>query len=172
VPLIVGTPVIHAQRPFPLSKLSPIATMASRVLTRSLQAAGKFFVHTMLHRLSLNSSSPCPPRPDECYNVLVRVGDCPVSRCLNEPFRRSFATSPNQPPPSEKASQIINQLPSSPNLLTKTGTAVLGTGLAAAAISQELYVVNEETVILASTVIMITFLAKVGKCSYLLENTT
>ncbi|KAK7440450.1 atp4 subunit B of the stator stalk of mitochondrial F1F0 ATP synthase [Stygiomarasmius scandens] len=73
---------------------------------------------------------------------------------------RSMSSSSNPPPPSERASEIINKLPSSPNLVTKTGTAILGTGLAAAAISQELYVVNEETIVLIGTIIVFTFLGK------------
>jgi F-type H+-transporting ATPase subunit b len=72
-----------------------------------------------------------------------------------------MATSSNPPPPSERAEQIVNKLPSSPGLITKTGTAILGTGLAAAAISQELYVVNEETIVLIGTAIVITFLGRV-----------
>lgn len=73
-------------------------------------------------------------------------------------YRRSMATNP---PPEKKAEEIINKLPSSPNLITKTGTALLGTGLAAAAISQELYVVNEETVLLVASAIFFTYVAKV-----------
>ncbi len=73
---------------------------------------------------------------------------------------RSLATQPPKDPDA-KASEIINKLPSSPGLLTKTGTAILGTGLTAAAISQELYVVNEETVLLVGSAIFFTFLAKV-----------
>jgi len=66
----------------------------------------------------------------------------------------------SQPPPAEKASEIINNLPSSPNLITKTGTVILGSGLVATAISQELYVVNEETVIAAGFFVLLTFIAK------------
>uniref|UniRef100_D8Q220 ATP synthase subunit 4 n=1 Tax=Schizophyllum commune (strain H4-8 / FGSC 9210) TaxID=578458 RepID=D8Q220_SCHCM len=69
--------------------------------------------------------------------------------------------STNKPPPEKRAEEIINNLPSKPSLVTKTGTALLGTGLAAAAISQELYVVNEESILLAGTIILFTFLAKV-----------
>lgn len=79
-----------------------------------------------------------------------------VSRVL----ARGMASSPNQQPPSERASEIINKLPSSPGLITKTGSAILGTGLLATAISQELYVMNEETVIAAGFVILITFIAR------------
>ncbi|EPQ56178.1 hypothetical protein GLOTRDRAFT_110690 [Gloeophyllum trabeum ATCC 11539] len=73
---------------------------------------------------------------------------------------RTMASGSNPPPPAERASEIINNMPSSPNLITKTGTIVLGTGALAAAISQELYVMNEETVIAAGFLIMLTFIAK------------
>jgi len=63
-------------------------------------------------------------------------------------------------PPAEKASEIINKLPSSPSLVTKTGTVILGSGLAATAISQELYVMNEETVIAVGFFLLLTFIAK------------
>ena len=82
---------------------------------------------------------------------------------------RSLATSSQPSPPEERAAEIINKLPSSPNLITKTGTAILGTGLAAAAISQELYVVNEESIILIASAIFFTFLAKVFQLSVFWE---
>jgi F-type H+-transporting ATPase subunit b len=72
-----------------------------------------------------------------------------------------MASSSQPTPPEERAAEIVNKLPSSPNLITKTGTAILGTGLAATAISQELYVVNEETIILIASAMFFTFLAKV-----------
>ncbi|KAK0233763.1 ATP synthase [Armillaria fumosa] len=78
---------------------------------------------------------------------------------------RSFTTQ-RPKDPDAKASEIINKLPSSPGLLTKTGTAILGTGLTAAAISQELYVVNEETVLLVGSAIFFTFLVKAIKEPY------
>ncbi|PPQ73565.1 hypothetical protein CVT26_010366 [Gymnopilus dilepis] len=74
--------------------------------------------------------------------------------------------STNPPPPSERASELIEKLPSSPNLITKTGTALLGVGAAAAAISQELYVVNEETIILVASAIVFTYLGKVLREPY------
>ncbi|KAJ8482463.1 hypothetical protein ONZ45_g14945 [Pleurotus djamor] len=79
---------------------------------------------------------------------------------------RALATSSNPPPPSERASEIIEKLPSSPNLITKTGTAVLGTGLVATAISQELYVLNEESLILAGSLILFTYIAKIIREPY------
>ncbi|KAL6297856.1 hypothetical protein BKA93DRAFT_839417 [Sparassis latifolia] len=66
----------------------------------------------------------------------------------------------SKPPPAERASEIINKLPSSPNLITRTGTAILGTGLLATAISNELYVVNEESVILVGFAVLVAFIAK------------
>lgn len=44
-----------------------------------------------------------------------------------------------EPSPDEKASEIINKVPSS-SLWSKTGGILLGTGLTAAAVSNELYV--------------------------------
>ncbi|KAJ6624843.1 ATP synthase [Mycena sp. CBHHK59/15] len=73
---------------------------------------------------------------------------------------RSMASSSNPPPPSERASEIINKLPSSPNLITKAGTAVLGTGVVAAAISSELYVITDETVLLVGSMIFLTLVAR------------
>ncbi|KAF9479568.1 ATP synthase [Pholiota conissans] len=77
---------------------------------------------------------------------------------------RSMATTPT--PPSERASEIIEKLPSSPSLITKTGTALLGVGAAAAAISQELYVVNEETIVLVASIIVFTYIGKVIREPY------
>ena len=72
-----------------------------------------------------------------------------------------MSSSSDRQPPAEKASNIISSMPSSPNLITKTGSVVLGTGLLATAISQELYVVNEETVIAIGFAILATFIARV-----------
>ncbi|KAI0364544.1 ATP synthase [Pilatotrama ljubarskyi] len=77
-----------------------------------------------------------------------------------------MASSSSKPPPEERAAEIINSLPSSPNLVTKTGSVILGTGLLATAISQELYVVNEETVIAAGFFILISFIYKAMKDPY------
>ena len=71
------------------------------------------------------------------------------------------SSSSNPPPPAERAAEIVDKLPSHPNLITKTGTAILGSGLLAAAISQELYVFNEETVIAVGYLLLFTYIAKV-----------
>lgn len=73
--------------------------------------------------------------------------------------------SSSSTPPEQRASELVNKLPSSPNLITKTGSAILGSGLIATAISQELYVMNEETVILAGFVVLVSFIAKVRSFS-------
>ncbi|TDL26642.1 ATP synthase [Rickenella mellea] len=80
--------------------------------------------------------------------------------------RTMASSSGGQQPPAERASNIINSMPSSPNLITKTGTVVLGTGLTAAAISQELYVVNEETLIAVGFFVLLTYIAKVIREPY------
>lgn len=74
--------------------------------------------------------------------------------------------SSSKPPPSERASEIIESIPSSGGLVTKTGTAILGTGLIAAAISQELYVVNNETIVVVATAILFAAIAQVRTCLF------
>ena len=71
------------------------------------------------------------------------------------------SSSSNPPPPAERAAEIVDKLPSHPSLITKTGTAILGSGLLATAISQELYVFNEETVIAVGYFILFGYIAKV-----------
>lgn len=77
-----------------------------------------------------------------------------------------MAGSTNPLPPADRASEIIDKLPSSPNLITKTGIAVLGSGLVATAISQELYVVNEESIILLASIIFFTYIGKIIREPY------
>jgi F-type H+-transporting ATPase subunit b len=67
----------------------------------------------------------------------------------------------SKPDPAERASEIINAAPSSSGLVTKTGSILLGTGLTAAAISQELYVVNEETLIAVAFFIIVGAIGRV-----------
>ncbi|KAG8697240.1 atp4 subunit B of the stator stalk of mitochondrial F1F0 ATP synthase [Ceratobasidium sp. 395] len=62
-------------------------------------------------------------------------------------------------PPEQRANALIDALPGN-SLLTKTGSVVLGTSVAAAAISQELYVVNEETIVLVGTAIIFTLIGR------------
>ncbi|QRV88467.1 F-type H+-transporting ATPase subunit b [Ceratobasidium sp. AG-Ba] len=73
---------------------------------------------------------------------------------------RGLADSPEQ-----RANSLIDALPGN-SLVTKTGSVVLGTSIAAAAISQELYVVNEETVVLIGTAIMFTIIGRAMREPY------
>lgn len=75
------------------------------------------------------------------------------------PAAARFNSTSNKPTPENKASSFIDSLPGN-SLVSKTGWVTLGTGLSAIAISKELYVANEETVIAAGFFI---FLAIVGK---------
>jgi hypothetical protein len=53
-----------------------------------------------------------------------------------------------------------------PSLITETGTAILGSGLLATAISQELYVFNDETVVAVGYFILFACIAKVRPVSF------
>ncbi|KAH9970949.1 ATP synthase [Lactifluus volemus] len=79
---------------------------------------------------------------------------------------RTMSSPSSPPPPAERATEIIDKLPSHPSLVTKTGTAILGSGLLATAISQELYVFNEETVIAVGTFILFGYIAKSIRMPY------
>ncbi|EGG12223.1 uncharacterized protein MELLADRAFT_32663, partial [Melampsora larici-populina 98AG31] len=67
--------------------------------------------------------------------------------------------------PKAKANSFLDALPGN-SAITKTGWVTLGTSLSAYAISNELYVMNEETVILASFFVMIGYLGTVVKGPY------
>ncbi|CDS81865.1 probable H+-transporting two-sector ATPase chain b precursor, mitochondrial [Sporisorium scitamineum] len=58
----------------------------------------------------------------------------------------------DKPSPEARASSIIDSLPGN-SFVSKTGWVTLGTGLTAVAISKEIYVANEETVILVGSLI-------------------
>jgi hypothetical protein len=66
----------------------------------------------------------------------------------------------NPPPPAERGAEITDKLRSHPSLVTKPGTAILGNGLLAMAISQELYVFNEGTVIAVGYFILVACIAQ------------
>jgi hypothetical protein len=78
----------------------------------------------------------------------------------------SSSSSPNSPPPAECAAEIVDRLLSHPGLITKTSTAILGSGLLTTAISQELYVFNEETVIAVGYFMLFAYIAKVRRVSF------
>ena len=64
--------------------------------------------------------------------------------------------------PKQKALSIIDSLPGN-SLITKTGYITVGTGLLTLAISKELYVLNEETLLLLSFSSMVAILYKALK---------
>ena len=70
-----------------------------------------------------------------------------------------------KPAPAEKASSIIDALPGN-SVVSKTGSVVLGSGLTAAAISSELYVVNEESLLALGSVILFAYIAKIAREPY------
>ncbi|KAH7106113.1 hypothetical protein BKA62DRAFT_688884 [Auriculariales sp. MPI-PUGE-AT-0066] len=76
-------------------------------------------------------------------------------------FSTTMPARQAKPSPEERAAQIIESAPSSSGLITKTGSLVLGTGLLATAISQEIYVVNQESVIAAGFLIVVGLIGKV-----------
>jgi hypothetical protein len=52
----------------------------------------------------------------------------------------SSSSPSSSPPPAERGAEITNKLPSHASLITKTGSAILGSGLLATAISGALRV--------------------------------
>lgn len=142
--------------------------MASRIAISSLRAAGKDYVHLLrvwkLKSLSSSATSGCWSSSGHACVRRTIFFSCTKSSltvCVLFYYSRSMAGSTNPLPPADRASEIIDKLPSSPNLITKTGIAVLGSGLVATAISQELYVVNEESIILLASIIFFTYIGKV-----------
>ncbi|KAH8929677.1 hypothetical protein BT69DRAFT_1211276, partial [Atractiella rhizophila] len=69
------------------------------------------------------------------------------------------------PDPKVKAASIIDSLPGN-SIVTKTGWITLGTGVTAAALSQELIVLNSEFVILGSFVAFIAYLSTLVRTPY------
>lgn len=65
----------------------------------------------------------------------------------------------DKPAPESRASALLDVLPGN-SLVSKTGWVTLGTGISALAVSKELYVVNEETVILVAFVLFATFIGR------------
>ncbi|CAO3704006.1 unnamed protein product [Rhizopus stolonifer] len=68
-------------------------------------------------------------------------------------------TTQKEVEPREKASSIINNLPGN-SFVSKTGFLTLGTGLATFLISKEIYVLNEETLVLVASTGLLGVLLK------------
>ncbi|BGP26602.1 F-type H+-transporting ATPase subunitb [Rhodotorula toruloides] len=73
--------------------------------------------------------------------------------------------STSQPAPAAKASALIDALPGN-SLVSKTGIVTLTAATTAAAISNELFVLNEEVVILGSFVIFIGYVSTLVREPY------
>ncbi|KAI5479141.1 F-type H+-transporting ATPase subunit b [Pseudohyphozyma bogoriensis] len=67
--------------------------------------------------------------------------------------------------PAAKASSLIDALPGN-SVVSKTGFVTLTTGLAAAAISNELFVLNEEVVVLGASAIFFTAVGSMIRAPY------
>ncbi|GAA5940438.1 hypothetical protein JCM21900_000279 [Sporobolomyces salmonicolor] len=76
-----------------------------------------------------------------------------------------FQSSSSQPAPAAKASALIDALPGN-SLVSKTGIVTLTTATAAAAISNELFVLNEEVVVLGSFVIFLGYVSSIIRAPY------
>ncbi|BFZ55785.1 atp4 subunit B of the stator stalk of mitochondrial F1F0 ATP synthase [Savitreella phatthalungensis] len=63
--------------------------------------------------------------------------------------------------PEKKAASLIDALPGN-SIVSKTGTLAVGAALTAAAVSQEIYVVNEETTVLAAFIGIVTVIVRAG----------
>jgi len=79
--------------------------------------------------------------------------------------RSSRGVSGSNHPPAERANSLIAALPGN-SLVSKTGIVVLGTGAIATAISQELYVATDETVLLIGSIAILSFIAKIIREPY------
>merc|ERR1712225_3189 len=73
--------------------------------------------------------------------------------------------SSSAPAPAQKASALIDALPGN-SLVSKTGIVTLTAATTAAAISNELFVLNEEVVILGSFVIFLGYVSNLVRESY------
>jgi F-type H+-transporting ATPase subunit b len=73
--------------------------------------------------------------------------------------------STSQPAPAAKASALIDALPGN-SLVSKTGIVTLTAATTAAAISNELFVLNEEVVILGSFVVFIGYVSTLVREPY------
>lgn len=81
----------------------------------------------------------------------------------------SKVTAPNTetpaPDPKTRAAALIDALPGT-SLITKTGFLTVGTAAVATAISKELYIFNDETVILICSSLLLYLVAKLGGPGY------
>jgi len=74
-------------------------------------------------------------------------------------------TDPAEPDPKSRAAALIDALPGS-SLLSKTGFLTVGTAALATAVSKELYIFNDESVILICSSILLYLVATLGAPGY------
>merc|ERR1712130_589815 len=103
-------------------QLRRIIMMASRIASRSAQAATRRVLSASVPRQAVMPASMMTSTPTRLYS--------------------------DKPTPEAKATSIIDSLPGN-SLISKTTWVTLGAGLTAFGVSNELYVANDETVILA-----------------------
>ncbi|KDN43667.1 putative H+-transporting two-sector ATPase chain b precursor, mitochondrial [Tilletiaria anomala UBC 951] len=94
---------------------------------------------------------------------LSRVAS-PAARVLSArlapaPAAASVRFYSDKPSPEAKASSLLDALPGN-SLISKTGWVTLGTGATALAVSNELYVANEETVIAVGFLVFATLVGR------------
>ncbi|EEB05808.1 F0-ATPase subunit [Schizosaccharomyces japonicus yFS275] len=77
----------------------------------------------------------------------------------------SSSPAPKRPPPAEKAASLLNKLPST-SLLTKSGFLTVTAAGLAAAISRDIYIVNEESVVAAAFVGVLLVLGTLGRKAF------
>jgi len=88
-----------------------------------------------------------------------------ATRSVNSNSVRWASTDATSPDPKTKAASLIDALPGN-NVVSKTGFITLGTGAAAWAVSKELFVVNEEVVILGSFAVLISYIYSAAREPY------
>ncbi|GAA93673.1 hypothetical protein E5Q_00318 [Mixia osmundae IAM 14324] len=98
--------------------------------------------------------------------TLPRLAPTLRTATLSAPVSVRYQSStPSRPEPASRAAALIDTLPGN-SVISKTGWVTLGTGLTAYAVSSELYVINEETVILGSFAAFAVFVATQVRTPY------
>ncbi|ORX91548.1 hypothetical protein K493DRAFT_227731, partial [Basidiobolus meristosporus CBS 931.73] len=85
-------------------------------------------------------------------------------RSIASTWARHYSTG-KEVEPQQKAQSIIDALPGN-SFISKTGYITVGAGLITWAISKEIYVFNEETLVLGSFIGIVTYLIKIMKQPY------
>lgn len=121
------------------------------------------------HRDEQLPPSRRPPRPRAALRGRSGVRHSPLLSPTDSP-RFRFASSTSTPAPAVqdpkvKANALIDALPGN-SLVSKTGWITLTTAVSAAAISNELFVLNEEVVILGSFVVFIGYISSLVREPY------